>query len=267
MTITDLIKDLIDTSKERLKTPISGAFFWSFLIYNWRPIVELMFSKVSIEDRIYIINQEYCNKWAIIIPIVIALVYTMFIPKVTLLIDELLLETKKKRVNNIYLYDNEKMSTKIKIAEKEFRLATARSGKKEIDDLLDQIDILKKTNDQLITNNKNTSNQLTIAFKENNDLKTSIANEKWLENNSSTSSIVKQAYNIIDTLSDDDKLKFKDLVVENDELIFKSLPQNLDSLKRFEEMRLVYIKDDGYRFTNLGEVVAIFVQLNDLKVN
>lgn len=66
MTITDLIKDLIDTSKERIKTPIAGAFTLALLIYNWRPIVLLFSSKMSIEDTIDRIDKNYCDSYAIL---------------------------------------------------------------------------------------------------------------------------------------------------------------------------------------------------------
>ncbi|KQO20940.1 hypothetical protein ASF10_15275 [Flavobacterium sp. Leaf82] len=87
MTIADLIKDFIDSTKERLKTPISGAFLWSFIVYNWRPIFLLIFSDTSIENKIVVINYEYCSFWAIFWPLVIATFYTLLIPKIMLLID------------------------------------------------------------------------------------------------------------------------------------------------------------------------------------
>jgi hypothetical protein len=169
MTLADLIKDLIDTSKERLKTPISGAFIFSFIIYNWRPIVELMFSKAAIEDRIYIINLLYCNVWAIIIPICMAFLYTIGVPMLMVKIDKLLIETKKLSVNNIYESKNHNISKKITFAKEELKLKDAESGNKEKQDYIDQIEQLKSLNDEMLKTHKNTVEKLKSKLSEAND--------------------------------------------------------------------------------------------------
>ncbi|MTH14478.1 hypothetical protein [Flavobacterium sp. LC2016-01] len=182
MTIPDLIKDFIDASKERLKTPISGAFLWSFIIYNWRPIFLLMFSNKSIEDKITVINNEYCNLLAIIVPILMAIFYTKTIPWIMLQIDNDLLETKLKRIDNIYDSRSHTMDRKINIAKLDFKLKNAESGNREIEDYLEQIESLKNSNKGLQDSIKNINeannntinelnNQFTMLEAENSKLK------------------------------------------------------------------------------------------------
>lgn len=170
MTLADLIKDFIDTSKERIKTPISGAFIWAFIIYNWRPIALLLFSEASIEDKIVVINYEYCNGWAIIFPIFIALFYTLLIPKIMVEINKDLAPSKKKRIENIYDDKDYTTDRKIILAKKEFKLATERSGSREVEDLLDQVASLKQTNANIIETNRNTVNHLNEKLEESNTL-------------------------------------------------------------------------------------------------
>lgn len=170
MTIADLIKEFIETSKERLKTPISGAFLWSFLIYNWRPIAVILFSEASIEDKIVVINHEYCNIWAIIIPIVIALIYTIGVPMAMLRIDKILAKTKKDRIEKIYEDKGHVLDGRITLGEKEFKLKNIESGNKEIEDLLNQIETLKEQNSvqQVSINQINESNNTVIEGLNNN---------------------------------------------------------------------------------------------------
>ncbi|MFH7014655.1 hypothetical protein [Flavobacterium sp. FlaQc-47] len=176
MTLADLIKDFIDTTKERLKTPISGAFLWSFIIFNWRPIVLLLFSNTSIENKIIVINHEYCNFWALFFPFFIALFYTILVPKLMLQIDKSLIETKEERINNIYLEKEHLVDKKTTLASKEFLLKSAESGNKEIQELLDQIESLKQHNfslqesiKQINDSNKNTIEELNKRLKISND--------------------------------------------------------------------------------------------------
>lgn len=181
MTIVDLIKDLIDTSKERLKTPISGAFIWSFLIYNWRPIAVLFFSNAPLEDRIVVINDVYCGYLAIIMPIVIAFIYTVGVPMLMVQIDKLLIKTKKTRVDNIYESKEHTIDKKITLAKKEFELKNAESGNKQIDELQERINTLEETNSQITQANKNTVEQLNIKLKEVNESLSNVLNPKMYE--------------------------------------------------------------------------------------
>lgn len=170
MTIVDLIKDLIDTSKERLKTPISGAFIWSFLIYNWRPITVLLFSKISIEDRIQKIDREYCNVWVIVAPICIALIYTIGVPMLMVQIDKVLSKTKKARITKIYDDKVDDMDGKIRAAKKEFILKNVESGNREVEELTKQIEGLKESNTQMAIAHSNTVNQLNEQLRDANKL-------------------------------------------------------------------------------------------------
>lgn len=173
MTIADLIKEFIETSKERLKTPISGAFLWSFLIYNWRPIALLFFSNASIEDKIVVINHKYCSIWAIIIPIVIALIYTIFIPMLMVKIDKLLIKTKNSRVDNIYEFKKHDIIKKIDFADKEKELSDKRTGNKKIDDLLSEIESLKKSYEVTKQADKNTIDDLNLKLNDANEASSS----------------------------------------------------------------------------------------------
>lgn len=169
MTFPDLIKEFFESTKERLKTPISGAFMYSFVIYNWRPILLLVFSDASIEDKIIIINHEYCNFWAIFIPIVIATFYTLLIPKIMLQIDNDLAETKKRRINNIYDVNRHRNKEKIKLATEEVELNDIVSGNKSTQELLAKITTLEEANNQRSIADKNIIDDLNLKLQQLNE--------------------------------------------------------------------------------------------------
>lgn len=175
MTLVNLINDFIETSKERLKTPISGAFLWSFIVWNWRPLAVLLFSDASIQDKIIVINNEYCDFWAILCPIFLAILYVTLLPKLMLIIDNTLIETKALRVENIYQAKIHSATQKTDLADIEFKLKEIQSGSKQIQDLLDEIESLKAQMEtqkesfkQMNEADKSTINQLNKRLKNAN---------------------------------------------------------------------------------------------------
>lgn len=164
MDFFDFLKDLSDTTKERLKTPLSGAFLWSFIIFNWRPILFLIFSEESIENKIIVINYEYCSPSALGWPILLAFFYTLIIPRLMLLIDKNLSKTNDERITKRYDGIEHKTLQKKKVAKAEYELKNIESGSQSIDELLTQIEGLKDSNRNLQESIKqiNESHKVTV---------------------------------------------------------------------------------------------------------
>ncbi|GAA6767382.1 hypothetical protein [Flavobacterium johnsoniae] len=177
MTIADLIQNVINSSKERIKNPIVSAFICSFLIFNWRPISILLSYSLPIQCRIASINEEYCTKWALIIPIAVAFIYTLIVPVIMIGVDYCLMPIKKVRIANIYKNKDFTTDKKIKLAEKEYLLKNAESGNKERDELLEKIKVLENTNQQIKESHNNIVINLNNELSEANSL-----NERNVEN-------------------------------------------------------------------------------------
>ena len=86
--IKDMVVSVFETSKDRLKNPIIGAFVLSWLAINWRIVMILLFSSEKIEDKINYIETHYFyinyNLW---IPLGFAIFYILALPYLMVLFD------------------------------------------------------------------------------------------------------------------------------------------------------------------------------------
>lgn len=143
MTIADLIKSLIDSSKERIKTPITGAFIISFIAYNWKAILFLLFSTSAIEDKLAFISYKYCSLSALLWPIAIAIAYSILVPYLMMFIESVNKKAKQKRQINIYDEKIDEVILKIKLADQELKLQDKLSRNQEKEEMLNKIQELE----------------------------------------------------------------------------------------------------------------------------
>lgn len=150
MAFSDLVKDIIDTSRERIKNPFTGAFIIAFLIYNRKPILYFLLSYDTVENRIDVLTEDYSLDYTSFgIPLLIAVGYLILIPIINLGISWLLTKPKKKAVEISYEEKNDK-------AGKERELQNKIAGNEEIENLNKRIENLTKENSNL----QNTINNL-----------------------------------------------------------------------------------------------------------
>lgn len=222
-TISDLLHSLIESSKERIKTPITGAFICSFFIYNWRPIFLLLFSHTNIEYKIAMIDYEYCTLGSILWPLGLAFIYTLVVPLIMLLIDEVLIPINKRRISSNY-------KRKFFQAERETELKNILSGNRDHQELLDRIKLLEESNIQRADADKNTIESLNLKLNESNklvqDLQNTLNTFNLTHNGDDTSSILAEFYN---NLSEERKATLFDFA-NNPERQFSDLPLTVKEL-------------------------------------
>ncbi|MDX6187971.1 hypothetical protein SGQ83_01300 [Flavobacterium sp. Fl-318] len=271
MTIPDLIKDFIDTNRERLKTPISGAFLLSFLIYNWRPIALLFISDASIEDKIVVINREYCNKWAILTPIMVALVYTILVPFCSAIIDFALVPGKKLRTHVIYLLKGDLLEKKIAIADNEFDLKNKLSGNKQIEDYLSQIKVLEESKEKIMVSHNVLAKDLSAQI--DDLLKTVESSKKKEIDNKERYEIIaselrrlnKESNHIIKALSEMNKDDLTTLLMlYNKDVVLNST--NKQSIEVLRKLDLIMVSISGnIEVSPLG--LSILISLDQIPNN
>ena len=143
MTIVELVKDLIDSGKERIKTPISSTYFMFFAIYNWRPISIFIFSDKPIEERICWINSNYCNIDAVFNPLLYAIGYILLIPLVSAALEKLLYWPTSIRRYNKNREKKDIIRNELALVADQLKLQDARSRNREKEDLLNKISDLE----------------------------------------------------------------------------------------------------------------------------
>ncbi len=61
--LNDFRKSIQSVLYERVQSPVSGAFFFSWIVWNWKLIFYLIFSNVLISERINFVQENYINIW------------------------------------------------------------------------------------------------------------------------------------------------------------------------------------------------------------
>jgi hypothetical protein len=197
----ELMQSLFETSNERIKNPFIGSYIIAFFVYNWRVFFLLIFSNAKIEDKIVVINHEYCNKSAMFWPLGIALFYILILPYINLLFDYVLSFSNSKKVErkNINILNN--LKHKKAEAKYEREIADERAGTNEVDNLKNKIDALENENslkseelvDSLTRYNEEIS---SLQSKYDVEHQNKILITKEYNNLNSSTDIIKQIYEL-----------------------------------------------------------------------
>lgn len=164
-----IIKDLIEGYKERVRNPIISSLLISFSIYNWRPISILLFSDKIIEERIDLIENNYLTSDVICKPILLALAYTIIMPYINVSAQWIILkanEIQNSRNNRKRLFS---LNHKIEEAKLERKIAEEIAGRKETEELTKTIDELTSLLDIKSNELNNLMSSNSMMSKENND--------------------------------------------------------------------------------------------------
>lgn len=160
----ELIQSLLESSKERVKNPITGAFIISWLTINWRIVLILLFSDKIIEDKIDYIQCYYFdltfNLW---LPLAFALLYPLLLPYLMAVFDGLL----KWAIVNRKLFSKEQRLRDIQyqqeIAAEEWQLEKIRQGSQDISQLKDRVaeaeQLIREKDDLIVSISKKVTDE------------------------------------------------------------------------------------------------------------
>lgn len=279
MDIKELFQSIFDSSSERIKNPFIGSYITAFILYNWRAIFLLIFSNASIEDKIVVINNEYCCKEAILWPLAIAIFYILVLPYLNLLFDLLLSYSNNKKNKRLKDSVISKLQQKKAEAKYEREIADERAGTNEVGNLRDKIDALEKESelkskeivDVIAKNNEDIQNWKTRydeSCREKDEIEKK--QKETIENNSAISDIysllidpqktaVRDIKNYLrSNLSNEAFIKLKDQAEEKN-MSYTSLPLSwahnalllkANVYKYGENTKTYQITDEGRKFIN-----------------
>ncbi|MFY0483306.1 hypothetical protein ACI6PS_11940 [Flavobacterium sp. PLA-1-15] len=176
----EFIKSFVDSYSERIKNPFLGSFSISFLLFNWRPLLILLFSDFAIEEKISIIDTYYCNLSAILWPIGLGIFYVLILPYFNLMIEKLLGLAKNERYKIKNKIIDENLSIRKKQATNERDIADIKAGTSQINELKSQIDNLtieKNDKSETITTLRELHNTEINNLREQNTILTNRIDE------------------------------------------------------------------------------------------
>ncbi|RJE74495.1 hypothetical protein [Reichenbachiella sp. MSK19-1] len=139
----DLINTFLDTTKERIKNPFIGAFFLSWIAFNWKPILIMLFSSDGIVDKIEFVENEHTNLiFNLWLPLVFATFYVALLPYLMWLFDKVSSKAILGRKESFVEQQIFDLHSKQKLAEQESYLEDIRASFRETADLNKKIEIL-----------------------------------------------------------------------------------------------------------------------------
>jgi hypothetical protein len=97
----ELIKSILESSKERIKNPLIGALAFSWVFINWKIVFIILFSKQTIENKIIHIESNYikvCSNY--IYPICTALIYLILLPYISQFVEWVIKKSVIARKSN-----------------------------------------------------------------------------------------------------------------------------------------------------------------------
>jgi hypothetical protein len=164
----DLLKTLLATAKDRLKNPIIGSFIFLWIAFNWKPIMIILFSSKSIEERISHVTKEYTEIWYLI-PLILALLYILLTPYVMWIIDFLLnkgTEGRKHMKNESIKSDLDREIEIIQKKKELEKLTTEHTNLKESNEELEKLRLDLLTQDKIIVSLKDDISNIIPLLKE-----------------------------------------------------------------------------------------------------
>lgn len=136
-TIGDSANIIIEPAKQRMSNPIIGSFVITFFALNWKPIVFLLLSSKTIEEKLdYFKVEFYGEKWwglnsycmYLVFPLLITIIYIVIIPIAIEWIDKKLQYTKVNRLRRENIINYKKHRGQESIAWAQFKTEEARTG-------------------------------------------------------------------------------------------------------------------------------------------
>ena len=165
----ELLKSFLKTTEERIKNPFIGSFITSWILFNWKPILYLIFSSKDIEQKILYIETTFTIIWCLLIfPLLSAIFYVLILPYLNLLFDWLLRYSSLKK--NILLIDKQKqiIQNQKELAIEEIKLEEAKTEfreRKTHNKLLEDLQLKNTINEELLELEKNTNQKIIEELK------------------------------------------------------------------------------------------------------
>jgi len=259
MNIWQFVQSLIDTSKERIKTPITGSYTLAFIIYNWQAISIFLFSKSTIEKRIEDITNNHSGIDKVLWPLAIAILYNLLIQYIMYCFDFATNWASKERHKVQSKQLSQKLDGLIETESKKFELKKIASGVKENEELKIVIENLNQEKSGLLTQIEANTDLISSLKEDIDELKRNwdiaIANRVNLEKRTN---VLLDALSMSHLMEEFNHSELDSFVNYVDFYIYRKISSssiNVDTEQKFVDYMLIDMVDEKPQLTSLGELV------------
>lgn len=159
----EFIKALFANATERIKNPLIGTFFMSWIVFNWKAILFLVISTNDIESRFATLTANYSNNWNLLyFPLIVTAIYIFGLPWLNLWIDDLLSYSNNKQSKRVQAKELKAIYLKTDIAIANIDLENKQKDYRELKSHNETIEGLnnkiKELQDELSIDKKNYAN-------------------------------------------------------------------------------------------------------------
>lgn len=195
-----------ETLLSKLKLPILTTYLVLLPIYNWQIILYLLFKNEPVDDKIKYIVANYHNEYwkGILIPMLMAFVYTLFFPILQVIINILFNWFRKA---NKKLIRQEELDDAIH----KFELQQNLTGQQSLERLQSNIELLTNENQKLLNDNKNLLERIKneiLKDEQANNFRKAISQKRQKELDTNSKNILAK----FQELKPEEKSAFLDLI-------------------------------------------------------
>lgn len=172
----DFFELLFKSSKERIRNPLIASFLVSWLIFNWKSVLTMLFSDNSIEQRVRIVSPKNGIKepgfwW----PLLVAVIYVVLLPYLMLVVDFLTKDSFDKRKKNASNRRTTELKHSTEVVKAEVENEKLRTEYKDVRELNNRIEELTSNLEILDGQLEESNDKLIEAKRENSSLKVKLA--------------------------------------------------------------------------------------------
>ena len=175
----DVVAAFLKSSSDRLKNRFIGVLILYWIVFNWKGLVFLMFSKLEISETLdKISGLRYTNVWSNFLgPIIFSFVSISLLPYLNMIIDMIIKKGEIKRIKILSEKKVNRLLGEVDQAKQEAILSNIRTDYKTKEELNNTIELLNDSNSDL----ERTIHELKNSTKQQEDV--NIEAFKKLENN------------------------------------------------------------------------------------
>lgn len=168
----EFLQAMFKSTEDRIKNPFIGAFLTSWILFNWKPILYIIFSDEKIKDKIYYItetdsyNDQYNYFW---LPLISAIFYILILPYLSFSFEYLVKFSNKWRNKVSLETKDEALELEIGIAKNEITLEEKRTEFRERNSHNQMVENLNSQILQLqnsLNDSRNKNSELSIQLQD-----------------------------------------------------------------------------------------------------